>query len=181
MKPTDASRDPVYRTLTPLKRGLGSLSQLALGPDHLLHINSTGYSESYRRFFLRDIKAMLIVHTGRRAIYAALLICWGVIVASITHTAGGGPVGWVIVLTIVGGLLLWNHLRGPGCRVVVITAVQQENIPSLCRLPRTRKILAELRPLIEAAQAGLATGPLPASAEPPVVPPPLQPPPLPLA
>jgi hypothetical protein len=108
----------------------------------------------------------------------------GLLAAMIVHSADGGTIG----LSIVGGiallLLVWNHLRGAGCRVVVITAVQQENVEALCRLPRARKVLAELRPLIEAAQADLATA---AAAEPvgattaaglstPPIPPPLPPP-----
>lgn len=177
---------PVYRKLTPMKRGLGALSQLCFAPDHLLHISSTGYSESYRRFFLRDIQAMLIVHTARRVIYASVFVIVGLLALMIVHSADGGAVGMGIVAGIVAALLLWNHLRGPGCRVVIITAVQQESIDALCRLPRARKVLAELRPLIEAAQADLAAAPAPVAAaasapadaglSTPPIPPPLPPP-----
>ncbi|MBX3736523.1 MAG: hypothetical protein KF715_07540 [Candidatus Didemnitutus sp.] len=147
---------PVYRKLTPLKRGFGTLSQLCLGPDHLLHLTSTGYSETYRRFYLRDIQAMLIVHTARRVIYASVFVVVGLLALMIVHAADGGAVGMGIVGGVVVALLAWNHVRGAGCRVVVITAVQQENVNALCRLPRTRKVLAEIQPLIEAAQADLA-------------------------
>ncbi len=174
---------PVYRKLTPMKRGLGALSQLCLAPDHLLHISSTGYSETYRRFFLRDIQALLIVHTARRVLYASAIVIVGLIALMIVHNLDGGPTGMSIVGGIAIALLVWNHLRGGGCRVVVITAVQQENIDALCRLPRTHKVLAELRPLIEAAQADLAVaGAEPASVSAdaglstPPIPPPLPPP-----
>lgn len=172
-----------YRKLTGMKRGLGSMSQLALGSDHLLHITSTGYTEAYRRFYLRDIQAMLIVHTARRAIYAAVLASLGLIVLTMVTTGGGGAVGIGIVAAIFGGLLIWNHVRGEGCRVVVVTAVQQENVHALCRLPATRRVLAELQPLIEAAQADLVAvaaapgGEVPADAglSTPPIPPPLPP------
>lgn len=182
---TTPTEKVAYRKLTGMKRGLGTMSQLALGPDHLLHITSTGYTEAYRRFYLRDIQAMLIVHTARRAIYAAVLGSLALIVLTMVTTGGGGAVGIAIIATIFGGLLIWNHVRGPGCRVVVVTAVQQENVHALCRLPATRRVLAELRPLIEAAQAHLATAPAAASGEPaaadaglsaPPIPPPLPPP-----
>lgn len=175
---------PVYRKLTPMKRGFGTLSQLCLAPDHLLHITSTGYSETYRRFFLRDIQALLIVHTARRVLYASAFVIVGLFALMIVHSADSGAIGMGIVGGIVAALLLWNHLRGAGCRVVVITAVQQENINALCRLPRTHKILAELRPLIEAAQADLALAaaavpagaPADAGLSAPPIPPPLPPP-----
>ena len=54
---------------------------------------------------------------------------------------------------------IWNHLLGEGCRVVMVTAVQQEKVPSLSRLPKTRRVLAELKGLIEAAQADLGREP----------------------
>lgn len=174
---------PVYRKLTPMKRGLGTLSQLCFAPDHLLHISSTGYSESYRRFFLRDIQAMLIVHTARRVIYASVFAIVGLLALMIVHSADGGAVGMGIVGALTLALLVWNHLRGPGCRVVIVTAVQQESIDALCRLPRAHQMLAELRPLIEAAQADLAAASAPVAAAAPAdaglstppIPPPLPP------
>ncbi|MBI5426278.1 MAG: hypothetical protein HZA32_19560 [Opitutae bacterium] len=187
MAETTAPSTPVYRKLTPLKRGFGVLSQLCLAPDHLLHLTSTGYNETYRRFYLRDIQAMLIVHTARRVIYASVFVVVGLLALMIVHSAGGGAWGMSIVGAVVAALLVWNHLRGAGCRVVVITAVQQENVNALCRLPRTRKVLAELRPLIEAAQADLAaanaadvappaeSGGASAAPIPPPLPPPLPP------
>jgi hypothetical protein len=176
-----------YRKLTRMHRGFGLMSQLWLGGDHLLHVTSTGYTESYRRCYLRDIQTMLIVHTGRRTYLALTLLVLLLIVGSIMNAAGSGAVGYSVLGVIFGALFLWNHLRGAGCRVVVITAVQQEKVPSLSRLPKTRRIIGELKPLIEAAQTEFgATGePLPAAETVPaptgsLLPPPL-PPPLPLS
>ena len=46
-------------------RGVGftGYSRLFVGPDHLLLVWSTGYSEHYRRFFFRDIQAFLVART----------------------------------------------------------------------------------------------------------------------
>jgi len=82
--------------------------------------------------------------------------------------------------------LIWNHLLGTGCKVVVVSAVQQAVFSSLCRLPKTRRVLDELKPLIEAAQvehlavpvapADAGATPVPPSFAPlPSVPPPLPP------
>jgi len=144
---------PAYRKLTRMKRGVGTMTQLWLGSDHLLHVSSTGYTESYRRFYLRDIQTMLIVYTGRRIYLAATLIGLMLLCIVIANAAGGGLIGFGIVVVLFVALLIWNHLLGAGCKVVVVSAVQQASLSSLCRLPKTRRILAELKPLIEAAQA----------------------------
>src|SRR5438477_12551721 len=41
-------------------------SSLWLGKDHLLCIDSNGYTENYKRFYFRDIQALLIRKTERR-------------------------------------------------------------------------------------------------------------------
>src|SRR5213082_404842 len=41
-------------------------SSLWLGKDHLLCIDTSGYTENYKRFYFRDIQALLIRKTGRR-------------------------------------------------------------------------------------------------------------------
>ena len=153
----------VYRKLTRMHRGLGLMSQLWLAEDHLLHVTSTGYTENYRRCYLRDIQSILIVHTARRTYNAAMLALLVIGAAAIMSMAGSGLTGYLILSVILGVFFLWNHLLGAGCRVVVVTAVQQEKISAFCRLPKTRRIIAELKPLIEAAQAdfGAAQAALP--------------------
>lgn len=152
-----ANTTPAYRKLTRLKRGLGTMSQLALGADHLLHVISTGYTETYRRFYLRDIQGILVVHTARRAIWTAVLCSAALFAILIILANGGGmmPIGIVFGVTVA--LLAWNLLRGGGCRLVIMTAVQQESVAAVTRLPKAKRVLAELRPLIEAAQADLMT------------------------
>lgn len=150
---------PLYRKLTSMHRGVGLMSQLWLGSDHLLHVTSTGYTENYRRCYLRDIQSMLIVHTGRRSYIGIALSVVVLIVAVIMRSAGSGVVGYVIMAGVFLPFFIWNHLLGSGCRVVVITSTQQEKVPSLSRLPKTRRIMAELKPLIEAAQADLSSAP----------------------
>ena len=170
-----------YRKLTPMHRGLGAMTQLWLGSDHLLHLQSTGYSESYRRFYLRDIQCLVMVHTARRTYLAAALAVLLLGIVIILVTADAGPVGYAVMAGVFLPFFLWNHLLGAGCRVVVVTAVQQENVTALSRLPKTRRILAELKPRIEAAQADLPAAPAghapvdPAPTAPDSLPPPLPP------
>lgn len=177
---------PLYRKLTRMHRGVGVMTQLWLGGDHLLHVSSTGYTESYRRCYLRDIQSMLIVHTGRRTYTALTLLVLMAIVGVILRANNSGTGGYGLLAGVFLPLLVWNHLLGAGCRVVIVTAVQQERVPSFSRLPKTRRIIAGLKPLIEAAQADLGSAPAASvSAEAPVVVPVADsghlPPPLPLS
>lgn len=175
---------PLYRKLTRLHRGVGLMSRLWLGGDHLLHVTSTGYTESYRRCYLRDIQSILIVHTAHRTSVGIVLAVLALIVAVILRSTGSGIGAYGILAAVFLPFFVWNHLLGPGCRVVVITSTQQEKIPSLSRLPKTRRVMAELKPLVEAAQADLSSVPAGAvAAEAPVAAPetnaPRLPPPLP--
>jgi hypothetical protein len=46
----------------------GTRTSLWLAPDHLLALERTVGSERYRRFYLRDIEAVIVRRTSRRAI-----------------------------------------------------------------------------------------------------------------
>src|SRR5438270_8932541 len=45
-------------------------SSLWLGKDHLLCIDSSGYTENYKRFYFRDIQALVIRKTERHKYFA---------------------------------------------------------------------------------------------------------------
>ena len=46
-------------------RGLGKLHSLWLAEDHLLVVESTGYSEEYTRYYLKDIQAIISRRSSR--------------------------------------------------------------------------------------------------------------------
>jgi hypothetical protein len=167
--------EPQYRRLTWARRrqaGLIALtyarSSLWLGQDHLLCIDSNGYTESYKRFYFQDIQAVTIRLTRRRLIWN-----WVLGVLTVLCVAGWGYGFAVNGLELAGGVtaavmtalfalpLLINNLRGPTCACQLRTAVQTEELPSLCRLHKTRKILDRLRPLIAQAQGQLAAEDIP--------------------
>ena len=142
-------------------------SSLWLGKDHLLCADSTGYSETYRRFYFRDIQVITLVATKRRAFWnwtfgaLTVLILGSLVFYLLAATMPGATIQTGVVLLGVGGgsfyalALLVNNLLGPACKSFIRTAVQVEELPSLCRVRRTRKVLARLRPLIVAAQGQL--------------------------
>jgi len=145
-------------------------SSLWLGQDHLLGIDSNGFTETYKRFYFRDIQAVTLRLTRRRLIWnwvlGVLIILfvagWGFAAAVSLSTRWEELVPWVVITLVLAIPLLMNRLLGPTCVCQLRTAVQTEELPSLCRLRQTRKILNRLRPLIAAAQGELAPEEIPA-------------------
>jgi hypothetical protein len=170
----------IYSRLTRSRSGVGTYTSLWLASNHVMQLTSTGYTESYRRFYLKDIQAIFLVRTERRLHWH---LVWGAIFGLgllIALENGGSALVYTIILAFGAVTISWNHLLGPACYGVVVTAVQTDRIPSLARVNRSQKVVARLRPLIEAAQADLgqpssnAAGPAAVSAA-PDVPPPLEP------
>jgi hypothetical protein len=125
----------------------------------LLNLETTGYSEGYRRFYFRDIQSITIRQTqhwlsGTAAVGVVGLACLGLavaipeIIARYIFGALGAAFGVALVL---------NLAAGPTCVCQVRTAVQVEVLPALNRVRRARRILEQVRPLIREAQGGLLT------------------------
>jgi hypothetical protein len=137
-------------------------SSLWLGDDHLLLVASTGYSETYKRFFFRDIQAFTVCKTKTRLVWnwilGILLALAALIIWAASYNSGdltGAIVAASIVLVVFGIPLLLNNLFGPTCACQIRTAVQTEDLPSLSRVRKTQKVMALIRPMIIAAQGQL--------------------------
>ena len=133
-------------------------ASLWLGKDHLLCIDTSGYTEDYKRFFFRDIQAITLRKTGgmrtRAAIYGFLAgVC--ALLALVIQDLGA-----TVIMSIIGVpcaiLLVANLALGPMSVCQIHTAVQSEELPSMNRLRRARGVLDRVRPLIEAAQGRLS-------------------------
>jgi hypothetical protein len=146
-------------------------SSLWLGKDHLLCVESSNYVENYKRFYFRDIQAITIADSKRRVI-------WNWVLGSITAIC---LTGWIfgllqsssadfwpavifgaIVTGFFGVPLLLNNVLGPTVTCYIRTAVQTEEIASLKRLRRARKVFDRIRPLIIQAQGQLNPEEIPA-------------------
>ena len=64
-------------------------------------------------------------------------------------------VTWVIFTAVFAVPLLINNILGPACTCHLRTAVQIEELPSLSRVRRARKVLDRIRPFIIAVQGEL--------------------------
>jgi hypothetical protein len=154
----------LYRRLPGLRLS-GGRSALRIADDHLLLCDyRTGFTDRYKRFYFRDIEAIIVRRTLH---WAGSLMVWGFIalcfflIATSTH--------WNIFLYVLEGICVFfmarNLIRGRSCRTHIQTAVQIDVLPPLKRVRRTKRILRSLFPLIEQAQ-GKREGVAPTSAIP---------------
>ena len=143
-----------YKRLPGKNAGAFTLTTLWDGGDHLLLVESNRVSESYRRFFYHDIQAVVVCETKKAQVTSGVLAGLAL--------AAGAPAFFVnfnlgVTLGVTSGILLMlalvNFLRGPTCLCTVQTAVQTQRLASLNRVRVARKVLAQIQPKIEAAQA----------------------------
>lgn len=133
-------------------------SSLWLGKDHVLLIESNGYSEGYKRFYFKDIQALIIRKTQTWMIRALILAGVALLFILVAIATREAPPSLYILGSI--GILfaiaaLYDALAGPSASCALRTAVQIEQLPSLNRVRRARKVLNRLRPLIAAAQGSM--------------------------
>ncbi len=169
-----------YSKLTGRKRSLLGYSQVWLGRDHILLLRSTRFTESYQRFALADIRAIVVTELPRQIAFpligaAAILAC----------AAGYLLAGFVLekylfaAMAIVALAILIRDLAlGPRCLCRLQTAVSDELLPPVRRTRSARTFLATIVPLIESVQGKLAPEraaevepvPVPVAGKPPEVP-----------
>jgi len=148
----------LYTKLSRPAAGIGSYKSLWLGSDHLLIVNSTGYTEDYARLRFRDIKGFFMIDSDRRlgwGIFWVILVVATGLPFAITLSKGDTPIfsAFFLLVGLVG--LVWNQVLGPGCRAFVVTGVQTAPLPSVVRWAKARRLLIRLEPLILEAQSGL--------------------------
>src|SRR5881409_101596 len=106
-----------YRPLPGRAAGLAWYHRLWLGPDHLLAVRSFGFTEEYKRFYFRDIQAILI---GRTDSWKRWNLIWCVastlvVLVSLMATRGVVQGLWLGLGGLFFGLFLVNLLGGPTC------------------------------------------------------------------
>jgi hypothetical protein len=170
--------DPTYQRLDARAHGLGGISSLWLGDGHVLQVVAALGIETYRRWYLREIQAMIILRTSRRVIWNLI---WGIL-GGLAFAAAGGFVGLAAtsakeheaqvvfqvfaglagaVAALCAGAVVWNSLLGPTCTLFVQTPAGLVPLAAPVRRRAAERLLARLRPLIEAAQ--LENSPPPAA------------------
>jgi len=157
MEPASVQPSTPYRKMPGRLRGIGYGSSLWLAPDHLLLVSTRMFREEYKRFYLRDIQAIVmatrprfLVSTRSLAIAFAWLFPW---VFWILLPAGFGFAWWAVAAIPIGLWLVFSFFFSCTCRLY--TAVSDDPLPSLYRTWTARKFLDEVKPWIDEAQGAL--------------------------
>ena len=137
----------------------GRRVQLWTGDDHLLLVESDGHKEYYKRFFYRDIQALILRRTWEGRIINILLSLPAALFAffAMTTSDPDGQIALAIIAGLFAFLLVINFLSGPTCQCQLRTAVNLTDLPSLTRVRQARKAFARVRPLIVATQGEVAS------------------------
>lgn len=136
--------------------------ELWQGKDHFLQVIKEGYNEYYKRFYFKDIQAILVHKTSRRSTISRLLSAValslafvGLVSALITEN----PVLIVLLPVTLAApfviAIVINIMRGPTCDVMLRTGVQQEQLYSLRRFKTAVATVQRMRATVEAAQGAL--------------------------
>lgn len=138
---------------------LRTRARLYLGKDHLLSLLNKGYTESYKRFYFKDIQAVVAQKTADGTMwsisFAIFTVAWILIALIIDEPVLSFVFGWIPAgVSLV--LFLGNLLSGPTCVSYIYTAVTKEKLRSLSRLRKAQSVMNTLRPFIDAAQGTLA-------------------------
>ncbi|HLK67829.1 MAG TPA: hypothetical protein VKU19_30565 [Bryobacteraceae bacterium] len=149
-----------YRKLPGHRRGILRGASLWLGSDHFLSVKSLRFREEYKRFYLRDVQAIVVAqvprfHISTRSIVIACL--WvAVFLSTRTLRPWVVPAMWSAAVCLV---FAWAYISTKSsCRCRIFTAVSSEELPSVYRTWTAKKFLEELEPRIQAVQGVLEGG-----------------------
>jgi hypothetical protein len=167
-----------YKRLPGRLQGIVHTASLWLGDDHLLAVSGWRLTEDYKRFYYRDIQAVVITRAPRLIVP----LPWVVVVLGLAITAliaNANAVEWLVEgcesLLMISGLYLLIVSLAFSCRCRIQTAVSCQELPSLCRLGAARRAVAIIERRIGEVQGALVENwmaSLPSSFAPELVPPP---------
>ncbi len=121
--------------------------------DHILSVTSTGYSETYKRFYYQDIQAITMRRTPDDLAWNAVWVTLIVIFISLAAFSDAEIRGlFSIVAGIFGLCLLTNLILGPTCVCQIKSAVQTEPLLALNRVRSGRKAIQRIQEQIAVYQ-----------------------------
>lgn len=150
-----AAKQRAYTKLTGKRLFFFVRCSLWQAADHLLWVQGNLMQEHYKRFYYKDIQAVILCRNRRRLLWS---IVWGALLglsglSGLAISSGGA--GFVVLSAVWALLLAINLLCGPSCDVYLQTAVQLEKLTSLGRVRTAAKALDRIRTAAEQAQGAL--------------------------
>ena len=112
--------------------------------DHLLLVSRTGYTETYKRFYFRDIQAVIIRKTATAFVGNIVLsiLALGFILLAVTVSDAAFKIVWALIGGLFAFLFLLSLWRGSSCVTHIKTAVQTEQLAAWNRMRAARKGMA---------------------------------------
>ena len=139
-------------------------SSLWLGPDHLLKIDRSASRESYKRFYYRDIQAIVVEESSRRFTLTVfdipvigLIFLLTMVLSS--SAISGLPTALLLASPVIVGLVV-NLALGRSSQARLVTAVGTEHLPSLSRLQRAAEALQQIGDEVTKVQGDVSTAQL---------------------
>jgi hypothetical protein len=145
-----------------LSRRIGSMMtyhQLWKGSDHLMLVKEVGCTEEYKRFYFKDIQAVVTTRSISYLVWALvlLILTLGMAGAGFSET---DPVSKTISFTVMGASLLFLliHLSlGPTCKCWLHTGINREKLVIFRRTRQVLRFLGKIEPEITKAQGEFPT------------------------
>jgi uncharacterized integral membrane protein len=155
----------IYEKIPGLGSGRGSFqvatrSRMYRGPDHLLIVQSTGYTEEYKRIFFRDIRYVEVRKTQAQ-------LFTGIVAALVTLLLALlllFNVPKIAVALFCLPFLTWfivNLALGPTCECYIATNVQTLKIPTPRRMRKVTMLIGFLRAQTAAIESVETPQPMP--------------------
>lgn len=143
-----------YKKLPGSHRGVVFSASLWAGTDHLLSVKSARFQEQYKRFYFRDIQAIVITRVPRwvfstPVLAAAPLLLTGVLIVRVLLPIVADWL-WLLLAALAGVWLYISLAQSCICRLY--TAVSREDLPSVYRIWTARRALPEIERRIAEAQ-----------------------------
>ncbi len=172
-----------FRKLPGRAVGIDGIVRLWLADDYILASHSTFGVERYRRYFFRDIEAVIIRNTNVRFGWNLAFGILGVIFAgaaglfrftSVFESSEDFAQAGFIVFAVLAGICvafaLINTLLGPSCRVYFQTPAGLQDLRAPRRMPKALRMLDLVEAVIAEAQSReVAPSPAPSPAPAPAV------------
>jgi hypothetical protein len=148
-----------YRKLPGHRRGFIFGRSVWMGSDHLLLVKSARFREEYKRFYFRDIQAIVTARTPRFHIStrAALIgVLWGAACGPAAASGAAPRLLWFLAAIAVGLAIAWAYISAArSCRCRIYTAVSSDELPSVYRTWTARRFLAKVEPAVAQAQGAI--------------------------
>lgn len=149
---------------------------LWLADDHVLSITNHFFTESYKRFYFKDIRSIVIEKTKRQSIFllifGLLFLFWVLFAVSwvwnyydyiqaidvrYRFSYYNTYLAWRAGFSVAVGLSLFipfliNLIRGPTCRTFIETMAHREKIPALGRTRKALEAFSVLSRVVSLAQ-----------------------------